>query len=91
MNARRLVAAALTAGAVLVPATSASATCYLGSIDICDKPTDPYTDPVVHPVGRTVVGAANDVITNPTVWPVYDAALDVVVDGYTLVVCTALC
>lgn len=87
MNPRRLAAAALTAGAILVPAAPASATCYLGHIDICDKPTDPYTDPVT----RAATDAAFDVITHPTVEPVYWTVIYTYTDAYVLVVCTALC
>lgn len=87
MTVRRLVAAALTAGAVLAPAAPASATCYLGNVDICHKPTDPYTHPVTRPVVSTVVGVLN----GPTVGPVYWTVVDAYTDAYVLVVCTALC
>jgi hypothetical protein len=90
VNVRRLAAAALTAAALLTTAGPASATCYLGDIDICNKPTDPYTDPVTRPVN----GVVHDVIVNPTVQTVIWTTAPVVYtvsDVYGYVVCTALC
>jgi hypothetical protein len=46
MSVRRL-AAALALGTLAVTAAPASATCYIAGQDICNKPTDRYTDPVV--------------------------------------------
>jgi hypothetical protein len=84
MNVRRLTAAALAAGALALGAAPAAATCYVGSIDICHKPTDPYTDPVFAIVG--------DVQHNPAldpVWPVVGDASRTVSEVYGDVLCAA--
>ena len=87
MNLRRIAAAALTAGAVLAPAAPAAATCYVGQIDICDMPTDPYIDPVT----GAVVDVFVDTVNNPAVRPHYFFVMETAVRAYGTVVCTALC
>lgn len=84
MNARRLAAAALTAAALGIPAAPAAATCYVGSIDICDKPTDPYTDPVL----EIVRDVQHDPALDP-VWPVVGDASRTVSEVYGDVLCAA--
>ena len=83
MSLRHLAAVALTAGALLAPA--ASATCYLGPVDICDKPTDPYTDPVMGPVNSVY----HDVITTPAVHDALLTGSEALQDAYIVVLCVA--
>ena len=84
MNVRHIAAAVLAVGALAGTAAPASATCYVGNVDICDKPTDPYTDPVLD--------AARDVYTNPVFDPAWGAvgtASQAVADVYVQILCLA--
>ncbi len=82
MNVRRLAATALTVAALAGLAAPASATCYVGQIDICDKPTDPYTDPIQDDV--------RDVYQQPVFDPAWGVVGDVsqaYAEAYGAVLC----
>lgn len=83
MNLRRIAAAALAAGVVLVPVAPASATCYVGQVDICNKPTDPYTDPLLRPVNDVV----SDVLQTPAVRDALITGGRAAQDAYITVLC----
>jgi hypothetical protein len=83
VNVRRLAAAALVAGAVLATSGTASATCYVGQVDICDKPTDPYTQPITNPIVRTAV----DTVFNGPAGPAVATATQVYSDAYSAALC----
>ena len=83
MTLRRLAAVALVAGTLAGTAGTASATCYVGHVDICDKPTDPYTEPVTRPVVDLVV----DTVFGPPAGPVVNTALGVYADAYEAALC----
>jgi len=82
MTLRHLAAAALACGALVSIPAPASATCYVGNIDICDKPTDPYTDPVVREVQDTI----HDPVFDPA-WGVVGTASQAVADAYADALC----
>jgi hypothetical protein len=82
MNARHLAAAALTVAALAGTAGPASATCYVANVDICHKPTDPYTDPVF----RVVDGVADQPVLDPA-WGVVGTASQAYADVYRTAIC----
>lgn len=83
MNIRRLAAVALVAGSLAAGASPASATCYVAQINICDKPTDPYTRPITDPVVRTGL----NLVLNGPAGPALGTAMETYADAYE----TALC
>jgi hypothetical protein len=86
MNLRHLAPAAIAVGAFAVTSAPASATCYVGNIDICDKPTDPYTDPIVHEVERQVDNVIYQPVFDP-VWSAYGSAYGTVYNAYLDALC----